>query len=319
MSLLDVKPYDSWFYEEHLKDFLPETFIDCHTHIWLDEQNHFCEDNANRSCAWPNMVAHDNSVEDLNETNRLLFPENKVISVLYGQPMVTIDLKKNNAYVAQSANRYNFPALYISHPSQSAESVERAVLANPCFKGQLVSLVEKDQALETYQKVMAKKADLPEIAGLPNYPGRQYLAKVAAAAKLGEKTVVGTKDGMLAVCNGDKVFGLGPAAYNGPVRDLAATPDGKKVYGVAGHDDDLGVVFSFDEEEGLRWLGHATYAPPSEDAPPEKKPAANSNAPAGFWTDLMSASRKELKPPASGFFVAAQNSPLRGALKGDTL
>ncbi|MBE6978979.1 MAG: DNA polymerase III subunit gamma/tau [Ruminococcaceae bacterium] len=60
-------------------------------------------------------------------------------------------------------------------------------------------------------------------------------------------------------------------------------------------------------------------APPSEDAPPEKKPASNSNAPAGFWTDLMSASRKELKPPASGFFVAAQNSPLRGALKGDTL
>ena len=33
----------------------------------------------------------------------------------------------------------------------------------------------------------------------------------------------------------------------------------------------------------------------------------------------MTASRKELKPPASGFFVASQNSPLRGALKGDTL
>ncbi|MBQ5656579.1 MAG: amidohydrolase [Oscillospiraceae bacterium] len=140
MSLLDVKPYDSWFYEEHLKDFLPDTFIDCHTHIWLDEQNHFCEDDANRSCAWPNMVAHDNSVEDLNETNRLLFPDKKVISVLYGQPMITIDLKKNNAYVAQSANKYNFPALYISHPSQSAESVERAVLSNPCFKGLKVYL-----------------------------------------------------------------------------------------------------------------------------------------------------------------------------------
>ena len=140
MSLLDVKPYDSWFYEEHLKDFLPETFIDCHTHIWLDEQNHFCEDNANRSCAWPNMVAHDNSVEDLNETNRLLFPENKVISVLYGQPMVTIDLKKNNAYVAQSANRYNFPALYISHPSQSCASIEREIAKHPCFKGLKVYL-----------------------------------------------------------------------------------------------------------------------------------------------------------------------------------
>ena len=61
-------------------------------------------------------------------------------------------------------------------------------------------------------------------------------------------------------------------------------------------------------------------APPAEDAPaPEKKPASNTQAPPGFWTDLMTASRKELKPPASGFFVAAQNSPLRGALKGDTL
>ena len=140
MSLLDVKPYDVAFYEEHLKDFLPDTFIDCHTHIWLDKDNHFTEDTANRSCAWPEMVALDNPVEDLNETNRLLFPDKKVISVLYGQPMVTIDLKKNNAYVADAANRNNFPALYISHPSQSAESVERAVLANPCFKGLKVYL-----------------------------------------------------------------------------------------------------------------------------------------------------------------------------------
>jgi len=140
MSLLDVKPYDKQFYETQLRDFLPQTFIDCHTHIWLDEHNHFGADNANRSCAWPNMVARDNSVEDLNETNRLLFPGKKVVSVLYGQPMVTIDLKRNNGYVAESANRYGFPALYISHPSQSAESVERAVLANPCFRGLKVYL-----------------------------------------------------------------------------------------------------------------------------------------------------------------------------------
>ena len=61
-------------------------------------------------------------------------------------------------------------------------------------------------------------------------------------------------------------------------------------------------------------------APPSEDEPvPEKKAPSNTQAPPGFWTELMTASRKELKPPASGFFVAAQNSPLRGALKGDKL
>ena len=61
-------------------------------------------------------------------------------------------------------------------------------------------------------------------------------------------------------------------------------------------------------------------APPSDEAP-KAEPASKqeSQAPAGFWTDLMTASRKELKPPVSGFFVASQNSPLRGALKGDTL
>ena len=61
-------------------------------------------------------------------------------------------------------------------------------------------------------------------------------------------------------------------------------------------------------------------APPASDEPQTPKaPKQDVQAPAGFWTDLMTASRKELKPPASGFFVAAQNSPLRGALKGDVL
>lgn len=139
MALLDVKPYDVEFYEKNLKDFLPDTFIDCHTHIWLDEQNHFCEAPI-RSCAWPNMVAPDNSVEDLNETNELLFPGKKVISVLYGSPQISIDLKKNNDYVAACAEKYGYPALYISHPTQSCESIEREIAKHPCFKGLKVYL-----------------------------------------------------------------------------------------------------------------------------------------------------------------------------------
>lgn len=140
MSLLHVTPYDTQFYQQELQSFLPDTFIDCHTHIWLDEQNHFCQDSANRSCAWPTMVALDNSVEDLNETNRLLFPDKKVISVLYGQPMITIDLKKNNDYVAACAERFGFSALYISHPAQSCQSIEEEIAKHPCFKGLKVYL-----------------------------------------------------------------------------------------------------------------------------------------------------------------------------------
>lgn len=139
--LLDVKKYDREFYDEKLRNFLPETFIDCHTHVWRTEHRlPGAVDTAKRSCDWPSMVAKENPIEDLNETNRLLFPDKKVISVLYGEVSVVIDLKKNNKYIADAANKFNFPALYVSHPSQSAEEIEAVMLANPCFKGLKVYL-----------------------------------------------------------------------------------------------------------------------------------------------------------------------------------
>lgn len=134
MALLDVRPYDRQYYETVLKPFLPQRIIDCHAHVWLEE---FHRQGGQRegSQLWPRMVAKDNSVEDLNETNRLLFPDHQVVSVLYGDPMVTIDRDRNNAYVAQKAREYGFPALYLAHPSQSAEELEREVLADPAFRG----------------------------------------------------------------------------------------------------------------------------------------------------------------------------------------
>lgn len=132
--LLEVKPYDREYYEEYLKPFLPERFIDCHAHIWLKE---FHREGGLRegSQNWPRLVAAENSIEDLNETNRLLFPDKKVISAVYGDPVITIDRERNNRYVAEKAREFGFPALYLSHPDQSAEELERSVLADPVFKG----------------------------------------------------------------------------------------------------------------------------------------------------------------------------------------
>ncbi len=59
--------------------------------------------------------------------------------------------------------------------------------------------------------------------------------------------------------------------------------------------------------------------PDDDDAPPEQMPSRAPEAPAGFWTDLVSAVRKELKPPASGFFVATPNAPMVGVLVGNRL
>ncbi len=60
-------------------------------------------------------------------------------------------------------------------------------------------------------------------------------------------------------------------------------------------------------------------APPEENSPPAPVLKNESPAPMAFWTELLAASRKELRPPASGFFVSSPNSPLKGALKGDRL
>ena len=64
-------------------------------------------------------------------------------------------------------------------------------------------------------------------------------------------------------------------------------------------------------------------APPpgDDDVPPmaDPVPAPAPAAPAAFWTDLLAAVRKELRPPASGFFVQAPNSPLKGVMRGSKL
>ena len=55
-------------------------------------------------------------------------------------------------------------------------------------------------------------------------------------------------------------------------------------------------------------------APPAQEEEPPKL-----EAPDSFWVELVGDVRSELKPPASGFFVATPASPIRGVLAGDRL
>ena len=43
------------------------------------------------------------------------------------------------------------------------------------------------------------------------------------------------------------------------------------------------------------------------------------DTPIGFWTDVVAAVRKELKPPACGFFTTTPNAPIRGVLSGSQI
>jgi len=62
--------------------------------------------------------------------------------------------------------------------------------------------------------------------------------------------------------------------------------------------------------------------PTDDDAPPPEEEGpqpVQSEAPMGFWSELCGAVRKELKPPAFGFFTASPNAPVQGALAGGKL
>jgi len=71
-----------------------------------------------------------------------------------------------------------------------------------------------------------------------------------------------------------------------------------------------------DEEEERPPIFDDNDAPPVED---EQPVAPVDEAPVGFWTDLVMQIRKELKPPAFGFFTTTADAPVQGRLQGEVL
>ncbi|MBE6963981.1 MAG: amidohydrolase [Ruminococcaceae bacterium] len=127
MALFEVTAYDKKVYEEELRDFLPDKIMDIHTHVWLDELIDKAEpdpEEAKRTVTWPSLVAKDNSIEDLQETYRLMFPGKDVKALIFND---TNGSAANNDYVAESSRKSGFPALYYSHPEESADEVERKI------------------------------------------------------------------------------------------------------------------------------------------------------------------------------------------------
>ena len=59
--------------------------------------------------------------------------------------------------------------------------------------------------------------------------------------------------------------------------------------------------------------------PDDADAPPISEEQPAQQAPIGFWSDLATALRAELKPPYLGLFAPTANAPVLGELRGDKL
>jgi len=138
MALFEVRPYDRKIYEEQIRDFLPDKIIDIHTHIWLKSLQPPLQARFNpmfpglgpgevlRQVTWPARVAEDNSVEDLQETYRLMFPGKEVTPLIFTSPRRDT-VKALNAYVHDCAARTGYPALYYSMPEESGDELEARI------------------------------------------------------------------------------------------------------------------------------------------------------------------------------------------------
>lgn len=112
------------------------------------------------------------------------------------------------------------------------------------------------QALETdaVPQVSPCKAAVPAVK-LPAIPGRRYIATAESSTTLPDGSIlVGTADTMLAKITGTKVFNLGQVCSAGGVHALDTAPNGT-AWGIAGHAEGVGQLFTYTDEEGLNLLG----------------------------------------------------------------
>lgn len=128
-------------------------------------------------------------------------------------------------------------------------------------------LTELRLASQTEQALLSKPIPLPR-DGMPGYPGRQWRSGITCECPWTEDSVlVGTEDGFLAKIFPDgRVFSLGPAICQGPVRDLCSNLSAGIAYGVGGDTEDIGNVFRYTDTEGLTYLGYVCSDRPDTEA-----------------------------------------------------
>lgn len=129
MFQLNLTDYDKKVYETELRDFLPPKIIDIHTHIWKNTFRFQGEKNG--GSGWPELVADEQTAENLMQSFRALFPANEVTPLVFGG--CSHDVEQCNDYVAEAAEQYGFPTLLRTEYSMAPEVLEAEVKKNGCL------------------------------------------------------------------------------------------------------------------------------------------------------------------------------------------
>lgn len=116
--------YDKYVYENELKNFLPDEFIDFHTHV--DKKGLKPYGSHNGGSSWTDHIAGDGrGVEELLNSYKVLFPDKKVTPLVFGGCL--LDIEKTNDYVYEKRTEYNLPSLYRTDYSMDPDKLEEDI------------------------------------------------------------------------------------------------------------------------------------------------------------------------------------------------
>jgi len=125
MFRLLMNDYDAKVYREELRDFLPDTFIDLHAHIWKNTFRPYGASNG--GATWTHLVSDEQTGADLMGAYERLFPGKKVTPLVFGG--VDQDVNQCNEYVVEEAKKFGFPTLLRTDYTMSPDDLEKQVAA----------------------------------------------------------------------------------------------------------------------------------------------------------------------------------------------
>jgi hypothetical protein len=146
-------------------------------------------------------------------------------------------------------------------------------------KGRVLSQKELLRRPADHRDGVTEKYGIPGTGkglNLPANAGRRWIAEASAEVPWHDGSfIVGTKDGLLSMVKNGRVFSFGGLSTSGPVRDLCVNASKTKLWGVAGDVEDLGMLFTYDDENGLVQIGPIE----GQEASPDKIEVCKLNVP----------------------------------------
>ena len=115
--------YDKMVYKKELRDFLPDEFIDFHTH--LSKKSFGRWGSSNGGSTWTRLVYDEQTAEDLIGAYQDMFPDKKVTPLVFGG--CSCDIEKANKYVFEAGNEYGWGTLYRTSYDMPADELEEKV------------------------------------------------------------------------------------------------------------------------------------------------------------------------------------------------